>query len=445
MYFLCRNCGKEIKDHGRSFTLKCPHCGELNFSRLYQYGEKNFYHFQDQRASYPSGQYQELEEVYYYPEFFQRKKLSPISVLVHTSLFLLLILLILNLLSLFPAVVEVARNAHKSDGIGWLFFVVPFPPYIISFDRFLLQEFGVNIYLGSYFILFYFILIALAILYSFYHVFKKEGEEALCGIYNGIVGKDVSSVGDIPLFGLLFKKLKRESQSPQPPSTPAENKKFGSEDNALILILKLFMVSLFVNVAYIILTYTILGEGVEEPVFLKKMSFWVRLFSLARASVYEEFVSRILLIGLPLYFCHRYLKRKEPSSSPRIRNYLFGGRIEMDGFAIFFLLLSSILFGMAHLSGWNIYKVFPSAVAGILMGYLFLKKGVASSILLHFLVNYMSIPSQLWDPFYIITVYTMLTFLISIFTGMVLTAYYLVRIKNWFLKRSAKGRRRLNY
>ena len=414
----------------------------------------------------------------------------------------------MNVLSLGPALVEVAENAEGSPGVGWLIFLVPYPPFIVSVDAFLYEQYGINVFLGSYAIVVYFIIIELAILLSCYYLFRKDGADLLCQLYNGVLDRSAKDVSELPFIGSMVKKRSNRGEGPgrpegerremwygkgtrdveealtegrsgdarstsstqhappahhqaissageapqsfdepwprQPAPSPSffsnENNKFGSEDNAIILTLKLFMVGVFINVMYNIITLLVFGGGVEEPEFLEEARFWQLVFGLARASVYEEVLARILLLGVPLYFFHRSFNKKAFARSKGIKNYLFGRGLEIDKWTLLFLLFSSVVFGLAHLEGWNIYKVVPTAIVGLTMGYLFIKKGLPASILLHFMFNYLSVPYQLFNPANLTIVFIGIVSLVSIITGMLLTIYYCARIWNW-LTRLHKGKR----
>ena len=52
--------------------------------------------------------------------------------------------------------------------------------------------------------------------------------------------------------------------------------------------------------------------------------------------------------------------------------------------ASLFLLASSIVFGLAHGPGYGDWKIAPVAVAGLAMGYLFLRHGLHVAIMFHF-------------------------------------------------------------
>ena len=78
---------------------------------------------------------------------------------------------------------------------------------------------------------------------------------------------------------------------------------------------------------------------------------------------------------------------------------LLGGNIKIGNIELVFLLISSILFGLAHVSGWDIYKLPSTLIVGMIFGYLFLKYGLYMSILFHFTIDYLLITESLFDNF----------------------------------------------
>ncbi len=55
------------------------------------------------------------------------------------------------------------------------------------------------------------------------------------------------------------------------------------------------------------------------------------------------------------------------------------------------ILLSAIAFGFAHIAfggGWKIGKVAPALISGIILGWIFLRKGFIGAVILHWLFNY---------------------------------------------------------
>ncbi|MDR0334369.1 MAG: CPBP family intramembrane metalloprotease [Methanomassiliicoccaceae archaeon] len=118
--------------------------------------------------------------------------------------------------------------------------------------------------------------------------------------------------------------------------------------------------------------------GLEDP-----EEEWMLWYALLNASVWEEILCRVLLIGLPLMIAGLILN--ESGSWKR----LFG-HSEMNKLAVFLIIFSAAIFAFGHLDGWDLFKVVPTFVCGLALGYLFVRYGLYASIMLHFLIDYMS-------------------------------------------------------
>jgi len=137
---------------------------------------------------------------------------------------------------------------------------------------------------------------------------------------------------------------------------------------------------------------------------------WLLLLSLAEAPVYEEIVSRVALIGLPMFLfsaVNRGIKAYGDSASESMDakgrksyvlgsfKYLWGGTVDRKSpkwvFASSFILamISSIFFSAAH-SNYGAWKLLPTFIAGLALAYAYLRGGLLASILLHFTVNMFS-------------------------------------------------------
>jgi len=68
--------------------------------------------------------------------------------------------------------------------------------------------------------------------------------------------------------------------------------------------------------------------------------------------------------------------------------YLTGG-FGMSREALIFIFFSAAMFGIAHVPGWDLWKLFPTFLFGLIAGYLFVKYGVYATIAMHFLMNYL--------------------------------------------------------
>lgn len=148
------------------------------------------------------------------------------------------------------------------------------------------------------------------------------------------------------------------------------------------------------------------------------------LFLLANASVWEEIAVRILLIGLPLIVVD-FARR---SWHKNWYAYLLGGGFKLGIPEVSLLIISSTVFGVAHfLTGWGAWKILPSAVGGFAFGYLFLKFGIAASIMLHFTTDYLSMPIEVFDSM-AMTVLIGLGILLWMGFGVLFFIYYTTRV-----------------
>lgn len=198
-------------------------------------------------------------------------------------------------------------------------------------------------------------------------------------------------------------------------------KPFGYRHNPFQDITELFSLSMFFTM--LIYYITTLFGGKPTTIGVEKYPLWFQMLQLLHASVYEELIVRVLFLGIPLFLVY---KLKGDKISP-LR--IFGGGFKIGKWEIVFLLLSSVIFGLAHLTSWGIWKVIPALVAGLALGYLFLRYGIFASISLHFINDYLSIPMSLFPeleiPMGVITLY----FLAA---GLVFFISYSIRVYHYF-------------
>lgn len=133
--------------------------------------------------------------------------------------------------------------------------------------------------------------------------------------------------------------------------------------------------SLFIGVVYILIT-AIIGE-MPDTEWMSAYSNDQLSFMLTRAGVREELMFRVFWIGVPMMIVTAIFVKDK-----RCWHYLFGG-FGMTKVAFVFIILSSIMFGLAHDSGWGWSKVLESAMAGIVFGYLYVEYGLYAAILAH--------------------------------------------------------------
>ncbi len=181
---------------------------------------------------------------------------------------------------------------------------------------------------------------------------------------------------------------------------------------------RVFSAVIFFSIAVYVM-FQMLEQPTPTPSLLSpSVPVWIRLISLAEASVWEEFAGRVLLIGLPLAFI-RGIRSKRFFDARQ----LLGGSGKFGRGEIALILISALSFGMAHL-GWGPWKVVPTFVSGLLFGYLFVKVGLHATIVMHFLIDYLSFVEELAGFGEIIS---SLILLFLAFTGCLLLGDYLFR------------------
>jgi DNA-directed RNA polymerase subunit RPC12/RpoP len=228
----------------------------------------------------------------------------------------------------------------------YLFVTFPFPPFL----------FVLPIQLTGWALVVFYMLVAISIIYSNFHLFRTSLVQALNRIVNSL--------------GKTQKAL-------------VESK------NAILMIAQLFLAIFTFSLLYNIIL-GIFSVSAHTPDF-SSLSLWALIFNLTSAAVYEEVISRILLIGLPLLLIHALMKKLK---KPKWR-YILGGEFQINKLTLLLIVFSSLTFGLAHAPGWDYWKVLPSLVSGLALGYLYVVKGVYASIILHFTINFLSIPLQM--------------------------------------------------
>ena len=169
--------------------------------------------------------------------------------------------------------------------------------------------------------------------------------------------------------------------------------------SAIVALMQTFLAVMFVNI--------VVGLVAQPPApsFVQEIPQWYFLFQLVNAPVYEELLFRAMMIGLPLALGSLYLRAiavsrgRLPPASTKGRyllgslRYLVGGgmsrRTPLSLLlpASLFLIVSSILFGLAHAPGYGDWKVLPTTVGALAMAYLFLRHGLHAAIIFHFALD----------------------------------------------------------
>lgn len=213
------------------------------------------------------------------------------------------------------------------------------------------------------------------------------------------------------------------------------------EGHGFIQVPQLFLAVLFFDLIY---AWTLVGSGTptSSPDF-GSMPQWYLLYTFANASVYEEFAARTLLLGLPLLLAYMfayiagdgtsnfkdYIKSK---CSRGLAGFLVGGGFRIGVLEAFFISGSAVMFGLAHLPGWDMWKIIPTLIAGLAFGYLFLKVGIHAAIILHFSFDYLSMAYSLVPGFYELEILLVLVWFI---VGAFYFVHYAWQIGVWFRDR----------
>jgi len=271
------------------------------------------------------------------------------SIVCGTAVLTMVLLVILNYWALVYAVLTVPEHLMSEVMGPTLYLLVPFPGVLM------------HVYVGGggTELVIYFLLVATVLFLSITSLIRREGKH----------------------FISLMRSAIKNRKAPPPDS-----------DNSFTILFQLFMALLFFNVM-LTSQYSLFGSTPTVPESLGEGTPLVeRMYMLANASVYEEIPSRVLLIGLPLYFVALLTgKRDRPWYK-----YLTGGNMRIGFAAIFFSIFSAFLFGMAHM-GWGIWKVLPTFLSGLAFSYIFLRKGVAAAFLFHFLFDYMGLGGEILE------------------------------------------------
>ena len=159
-------------------------------------------------------------------------------------------------------------------------------------------------------------------------------------------------------------------------------------DNTWIVVFRMYLAILFFYVLY----FTLLKYFTIEPSVptFSEMPLWDQLFMFADASVWEEILSRTLMLGVPLLIYHAIQQR----SDKPIWRYLVGGEFKIENAAFVLMFIQALVFALAHVSGWDLWKVLPTTISGMAFGYLFLKRGLWAAIMLHFTFDYLGMTAD---------------------------------------------------
>ena len=166
----------------------------------------------------------------------------------------------------------------------------------------------------------------------------------------------------------------------------------------------------------------LMGVEITTPDFPSK-ELWQLLNGFASASVWEELITRVLYIGVPLLLIDLAMHKRKG-----LWRYFLGGGFDFGGKELALIWASSGIFALGHIVYWDTWKIVPTWMAGIAFGYLFLRLGLYACIMLHFTVDYLTIPLDLSGNAALVALLLGLLILFWDFLGSVYLVAYVNRI-----------------
>ncbi len=171
--------------------------------------------------------------------------------------------------------------------------------------------------------------------------------------------------------------------------------------SSLVALGQIFLAVLFFDYVYFVHILPRLGIQAQAPPGFLELPDWYLMFSLVEAAFTEEVATRVALIGLPLALASLAVRLYQASQGPRSAGYVLGALKHLAGGQVhgasppltqaagaLLILLSAAFFGYLHVLTWEAaWKFVDTFVGGLALGYLFLRRGVVASILLHFSIN----------------------------------------------------------
>ena len=127
------------------------------------------------------------------------------------------------------------------------------------------------------------------------------------------------------------------------------------------------------------------GSGIDMPEDLPVGNESSAILSFTNAAVWEEVIARVVYIGLPMAIIAAFCGKGRDSL-----RFLLGG-FGLSKAAVVLIVVSALIFGFAHMSGWGLEKVLPTTLSGLIMGYAFVRYGVHVSIGIHFLTDFLGV------------------------------------------------------
>ena len=161
--------------------------------------------------------------------------------------------------------------------------------------------------------------------------------------------------------------------------------KYTSKLNYMLVITQWLSILIFIS-ALINLVQESFGIVTVPPLGDNNL---IQFFYVSLAPLLEEFIFRIILVGIPLFalYSHRSSIRYFLKClwSPSSLNLLDSKK------AILLIIFVGLLFGFAHIAfgdSWSEGKFAQATAGGVILGWVYLRYGIVASLLIHWATNY---------------------------------------------------------
>ena len=138
--------------------------------------------------------------------------------------------------------------------------------------------------------------------------------------------------------------------------------------------------TLFLTILLTILM-SALNIDVTTPEGITNMTATEALFYYSEAAVWEEIEFRVFFLGVPMAIVALLCKQKD------FYRYIVGG-CGVSKVGLVFMVISSVMFSYAHVSGWGAWKMAAVMIGALAFGYLFMRFGLYASIIAHMINDY---------------------------------------------------------
>lgn len=166
------------------------------------------------------------------------------------------------------------------------------------------------------------------------------------------------------------------------------------------------MMILFAALYFIEFVFTLILTAMGVDIGgLPERPTWEWMFDLLQASVWEELITRVLFLGLPIAVIYLITKKEGAWKC------IFGG-FGISRLSLIFIVFSAFMFGAGHLTNWESWKFFTTFLFGIIAGYLFCKYGLYATISMHFLTDFIQAEGWLLGSGTVVT--SVILFLLSL-------------------------------